>query len=125
MKKKFSRKKDDEVISEEAFTPSRKEVIPKIKKISKRDYFAGEALLSLLSRDGDCNFSVEAYYVADHMMLNTSDENWNPEIALKDYFASKFISGVIQTRLDKKYSPRDAFEVAEDMLEAREREFVK
>ncbi len=95
----------------------------KVKRISKRDYFAGEALFSLVSRDDDCNFSVEAYYVADHMIHNTNDESWNPEIDLKDYFASKFISGVIQAKLDKKYSPKDAFEIADNMLEARENEY--
>ncbi len=121
--KKFSRKKDNEECKEKALTPSRKEIILKRKKISKRDYFAGEALFSLVSRDSKCSLSAEAYYVADHMLHNTNDEDWNPEIDLKDYFASKFISGVIQAKLDKKYSPKDAFAAAEDMLESRENEY--
>ena len=79
-----------------------------------------------MARDEECNFSVEAYYVADHMLNNTNNDDWNPEIDLKDYFASKFISGVIQAKLDKKYSPKDAFEVADEMVVSREKEsFLK
>ncbi|RLI47517.1 hypothetical protein DRO61_07830 [Candidatus Bathyarchaeota archaeon] len=102
-------------------TPVKRKIMPQTKDMTKRDYFAGEALFSLVVRGDDCNLSVESYYVADNMLANTDDEDWNPEIDLKDYFASKFISGVIQAKLDKEYSPKDAFEVAEEMLKSREK----
>jgi hypothetical protein len=117
--KKFKRKPKPEEESASA-TPAKK-IISQTKKMSKRDYFAGEALFSLVVRNEACNFSVEAYYVADHMLSKTTDEEWSSEVGLKDYFASKFISGVIQAKLDRKYSPEDAFKVASEMIESRER----
>ncbi len=117
--KKF--KRND--ISGKCEAPAKRRMMPKIKVISKRDYFAGEALFSLVVRGEDCNYSVESYYVADRMLINTEDKKWNPEVDLKDYFASKFISGVIQAKLDKEYSPKDAFEVADEMLKSRENSY--
>jgi len=118
--KKFKRISDE---CDSVATPVKRKIMTQAKNTSKRDYFAGEALFSLVVRGDDCNLSVESYYVADRMMNNTTDEEWNPKIDLKDYFASKFISGVIQAKLDKDFSPKNAFEVADEMLKSREREF--
>jgi len=117
--KKFTRREKSEV----GTSPTKRKIMPQTKRISKRDYFAGEALFSLVVRGDGCNFSVESYYVADSMLMKTADDDWNPDVCLRDYFASKFISGVIQAKMDKDYSPEDAFEVADEMIESRERSY--
>ncbi len=96
-----------------------------VKPTTNRDYFAGQALRSLVIRNNECNFSVEAYYVADHMLKDTESKPWkSPTGELREYFAAQVISAVIEASLDKEYKPKDAFEIAEQMLEARKRDYA-
>ena len=99
----------------------------KSKPVTTRDYFAGQAIKSLIVRDEECeSLAVEAYYVADHMLLNTDERQWNsPTGKLREYFASQIIGAVIEAKMDKKYSPKEAFEIADQMIQARKREFAK
>jgi hypothetical protein len=99
----------------------------KHKPVTNRDYFAGQAIQSLIIRDEDCeNLAVEAYFVADHMLLTTDERPWkSPTGRLREYFASQIIGAVIEARMDKKYSPKEAFKMADEMIQARKRQFVE